>query len=144
MAPEQQKKFEKWLKPQIEISDDSIKTAYGEIILIGSDEHDEWVNEMRKEFIKSQPPRAGVIYVPWIIQERVEDIYGNDRSDAVAEWDKMHEACPKCNNTSLMTTMAGAVWHVGEPYEDNINTAHCAKCNWTGKVNQLKPKQDEI
>lgn len=149
MTEEQQKKFEKWLEPHIKDHGHDfaggfyIETALGEHLNIGTDEHDAWVTEMRNEFLKAQPPKAGVVYVPWIIQSVPESESSNDdRKTAVDIWNKEHEACPKCFNTSLMTTLAGPIWHVGEPYVDNINTAHCAKCNWTGKVNQLIPKQD--
>jgi hypothetical protein len=53
-------------------------------------------------------------------------------------WNKLHEACPDCNNTQLMVTMVGVLEDENRDFEDNFNTAEC-KCGWRGPVRDLLP-----
>lgn len=147
MNEAQHKKFEKWLEPYVlgfDIKEDIsyIETDIG-IISIGGPEHEKWLNEKKEEFLKKEPPLAGMVYVPWIIQTVPEGTTDTSRNEAVEQWENLHEVCPKCNNPNIMQSLVGIVWHVGEPYEDNVNTAFCGKCEWNGKVNELKPKPNE-
>ena len=148
MTEIQQKKFEKWLE-QFIIGWGSnfatgafIETVQGTLTL-GSDEHESWLNEKKEEFFKKEPPLAGMVYVPWLIESTESTTESTDRDMAVKKWEKEHEACPKCNNPQIMQSLAGVIWKVGTPYEDNINKAFCGKCEWNGKVNELKPRTDE-
>lgn len=144
MTQEQQAKFRKWLNLHIkEYRANSLITFNDVLIEYNTDEHEKWLEEKKEEFYKQQPPKAGVVYVPWIIETTTEDEDNDrnkDRSAAVELWESEHSACPKCLNENLMHSLAGVIWNVGQPYVDNINTAYCSACNWTGKVNQLKPK----
>ena len=52
------------------------------------------------------------------------------------QWEKLHEACPECGNTSLIHTLIG-VPEINGHYEDNINSASCPVCGWNGPVKDL-------
>lgn len=54
------------------------------------------------------------------------------------EWYSEHQACPDCDNTKLMITLAGVIEDPLRDFEDNINTAEC-KCGWYGPVKELLP-----
>jgi hypothetical protein len=148
MTEEQNKKFQKWLEPHIKDHGHDfaggwyITTTLGEHINLFSDRHTQWLGEMEAEWRKKEPPLAGMVYVPWKLEQRddVNDINKEERSQAYARWQEEHWCCPKCGYDKQMQTLAGVVWHVGEEYNDNINTAFCTKCEWTGKVNELKPR----
>lgn len=70
--------------------------------------------------------------------KEIDELYNS----AVNEWDKQHFLCPKCESEkNLKQTLAAPIWVVGESYKDDINNAWC-DCGWSGKVNQLKPKNE--
>ena len=148
MNEQQHKKFEKWLEPFIInwgsnfASGPFIETSQGTLNL-GSEEHENWLKEKKAEFLRKEPPLAGIVYVPWLIQTVPEGTIDEDRDAASKKWNDEHAVCPKCENPQIMQSLAGVIWHVDKPYEDNINTAFCGKCEWNGKVNELKPKHNE-
>ena len=54
------------------------------------------------------------------------------------EWNVKHAVCPRCGKNQLRTTLIGVPEIDGE-YEDNVNTAECVDCNWSGPVKELVP-----
>jgi hypothetical protein len=56
------------------------------------------------------------------------------------DWYKAHTRCPICSNPTMSHTMVGVMQFEGKGFEDNINKAQCALCEWKGNVNQLIPE----
>ena len=146
MTPEHQKKFEKWLEPFVagcyplgfDESEHVIITDKGSFIM-NSEEHALWVEEKREEFLKEEPPKAGLIYVPWIIETKEEKI-NIERDEAVKIWEDKHSRCPQCGHNKLIYTLIGIPWTKDTDYIDDKNKAACTNCTWVGKVNKLNPK----
>ena len=72
--------------------------------------------------------------------------YNEERkiSEAIRnEWYDNHKCCPKCKSKHTIQTLAGPIHIMGQPFEDNVNSAQCFNCDWKGMVKDLVPEASQ-
>lgn len=90
-----------------------------------------------------EPPKleAGIIYAPYIYQERDESDTSSIEYDRfMEEYHKKHERCPKCGGKGHSVTLMGYILNMDdkESYKDN-NRCTCSHCGNIHKTHDRVP-----
>ena len=48
-------------------------------------------------------------------------------------WSKTHRLCPNCKSNIVMVSLIGLREYIDKDYMDDVNTAICRVCDWSGK-----------
>lgn len=93
---------------------------------------------------KSPCDNNGIVYMPYIITESTKELDESFLLKKKAngfitreEWNKLHKLCPICKTNKIIHSLIGIPDNCDKNYHDNVNTAGCTKCGWSGKVMDL-------